>query len=61
MYVKIKDFCNIAIPSEDTKVLESNKYQKSDKTPFIIYADLQCFIENTDACKSNLKNHLQQK
>ena len=32
------------MPSEDTKVLEFNQYQKSDKAPFIIYADLQCVI-----------------
>ena len=29
------------MPSEDTKILEFNQYQKSDKVPFIIYADLQ--------------------
>ena len=31
--------------SEDTKILEFNQYQKSDKAPFIIYADLECYIE----------------
>ena len=35
-----KDFCNILIPSEDTKILEFNQYQKIDKVGFIIYADL---------------------
>ena len=39
--------------SEDTKILEFNQYQKSDKAPFIIYADLECIIENIDGCKSN--------
>ena len=29
---------------EDTKILESNQYKKSDKIPFIIYADLKCFL-----------------
>ena len=48
-----KDFCNIIMPSEDTKILEFNQYQKSDKTPFIIYADLQCIIEKIDGCKNN--------
>ena len=33
------------MPSEDTKILEFNQSQKSDKAPFIIYADLQCLIE----------------
>ena len=29
------------MPSEDTKILEFNQYQKSDKVRFIIYADLE--------------------
>ena len=33
------------MPSKDTKMLEFNQYQKSDKAPFIIYADLECIIE----------------
>ena len=36
------------MPSEDTKTLEFNQYRKSDKTPFIICADLKSLIENTD-------------
>ena len=51
-----KDFCNIIMPSEDTKILEFNQYQKSDKAPFIIYADLECIIEKIDGCKNNLEN-----
>ena len=41
------------MPSEDTKILESNQYKKSDKTPFIIYADLECIIEKINGCKNN--------
>ena len=44
------------MPSEDTKILEFNQYQKSDKAPFIIYADLECIIERTDKCKNNPQN-----
>ena len=33
-----------------------NKYQKSDKAPLIIYADLECIIEKTDGCRSNPVN-----
>ena len=40
-----KDLCNIILPSEDTKILEFNQYQISDKTPFIIYADFECLID----------------
>ena len=44
------------MPSEDTKILEFNQYQKSDKAPFIIYADLECLIEKIDGCKNNPEN-----
>ena len=40
-----KDLCNIILPSEDTKILEFNQYQISDKTPFIIYLDFECLID----------------
>ena len=45
----------VIMPSEDTKVLELYQYQKSDKVPFNIYADLQCIIEKIDGCKNNHK------
>ena len=41
------------MPSEDTEILEFNQYQKFDKAPFIIYADLQCIKENIDGYKNN--------
>ena len=44
------------MPSEDTKVLELNKYLKSDGPPFIIYADLECILEKLDGCKNNSQN-----
>ena len=48
-----KDFCNIVMPSEDTKILEFNQYQKSDKAPFIIYAGRECITEKIDEYKNN--------
>ena len=51
-----KEFCNIVMPSEDTKILEFNQNQKSDKAPFIIYTDLESLIEKTDGCKNNPEN-----
>ena len=39
--------------SEDTKTLEFNQYRKSDKTSFIVYADLKSLIEKIDGCKNN--------
>ena len=40
------------MPSEDTKILKFIQYQKSDKAPFVIYADLECLIEKIDGCKN---------
>ena len=54
-YVKIKIFYPV-IPSKDTKILELDQYQKSDKTSFIIYADPEFLIEKIDGCKNNLEN-----
>ena len=44
------------MPFEDTKVLEFNQYQKSDKAPFIIYKDLECLIKQIDGCENNHEN-----
>ena len=41
------------MPSKGTKILQFNQYPKSDKAPFIIYADLECIIEKIDGCKNN--------
>ena len=41
------------MPSEDSTKVEFNQYQKYDKAPFVIYADLECLIEKTDGCKNN--------
>ena len=44
------------MPCKDTKISEFNQYQKSDKVPFVIYANLECLIEETDGCKNNSEN-----
>ena len=41
---------------EDTKISKFNQCQNSDKAPFIIYADLECIIENIDGCKNKPEN-----
>ena len=41
------------MPSEDTMMLKSNQYKKSDKATYIIYADLACLLERNDGCKNN--------
>ena len=64
--VKIKIFV-ISLCLLKTKILEVNKYWKSDKAPFIIYADLECLIEKSDGFKyspeksftTNVSKHIQ--
>ena len=41
------------MPCEDTKILQFDPYQKSDKAPFIICADIGCIAEKIDGCKNN--------
>ena len=55
---EITDFCNGVMPSEDTEILGSNQYCKSDKTSFIIYVDLESLIEKSDGCKNNTEKSL---
>ena len=50
-----KDLCDVIMHSENTKILKF-QYQKSDKAPFVIYADLECIIEKTNGCENNLEN-----
>ena len=42
--------------SEDTKILEFNQYQKSDKAPFIIQAVFECMIGKIEGWKINPEN-----
>ena len=44
------------MPLEDSKIVEFDQYQKSDKAPFNIYADLECIMEKIDGCKNNPGN-----
>ena len=37
--------------SENTKISEFDQYQKSDKAPFTIQADLECKIDNSSTTK----------
>ena len=31
----VRDFCNVILPSENTKILEFNQYQKSNKASLL--------------------------
>ena len=49
------------MPSDSTKILEFNQYQKPDRAPFVTYAYLECLTEKIDGCKNNTENPPQQK
>ena len=51
-----KDFSNVIVCSDNTKILEFHQYQKSDKAPFIIQAVFECMIEKIGGCKNNPEN-----
>ena len=53
---KNKDFCGIVMPSEKDNILEFNQYMKSDKMPYIIYADIESLIRKIDGCANNPEN-----
>ena len=42
--------------SEKDNILESNKYIKSDKIPYIIYVDIESLIKKLDRCANNSEN-----
>ena len=58
--IKNTDFCDVVMPSEDTKILELNQYWKSDETPSINYRYLKSLIKKIEV-KMILKYHPQQK
>ena len=37
-------------------ILEFNQYMKSDKMPYIIYADMQSLLKKIDGCVNNPEN-----
>ena len=44
-YVKLKGFYGIVMTSEKNNILGFNQYTKSDKMPYIIYADIESLIK----------------
>ena len=49
------------MPFERTKILNFNQYWKYDEKSWVIYADLETFIEKIDGCKNNVEKSSQQK
>ena len=46
--------------SERDNILKCNQYLKSDKMPYIIYADLESFIKKINGCGKIWKSLQQQ-
>ena len=44
------------MPEEDKKILKYNHKDKSLKTPFTSYADLECLLERSNLVKTIPKN-----
>ena len=44
---------NVEMPNEDNKIIKYNQGEKSVKSPFIIYADLECLLEKISTCYNN--------
>ena len=47
------DYCHVEMPNEDNKIIKYNQGEKSIKSPFIIYADLECLLEKISTCYNN--------
>ena len=45
------DFCNLKLPNDDNKYISSTPGKNTLKTPFIIYADLECLLFKMDSCE----------
>ena len=45
------------MPNEDNKIIKYNQGEKSIKSPFIIFADLECLLEKISTCYNNLEKY----
>ena len=50
---KNNDYCYVEMPNEDNKILKYSHGKKSMKSPFIIYADLECLPEKLNLYHDN--------
>ena len=49
------DYLYVEMPEEYNKTLKYDEGEKSMKSPFIVYADLECLLEKTNTCHNNLE------
>ena len=50
-----RDYCHVEMPNEDNKIIKYNQEEKSIRSPFIIYADLECLLEKISTCYNNFE------
>ena len=43
------------MPNEENKIIKYNQGEKSIKSPFVIYADLECLLEKVSICYNDLE------
>ena len=51
-----KDFRGIVLLPQKENILRSNQQMRSDKTPLMIYVDLESLIKEIGNCKNNPEN-----
>ena len=47
------DYCSVEMPTKLNKILKYNHGEKSLKTPFVIYVDLECLLLKQQSCQNN--------
>ena len=47
------DYCSVEMPTKLNKTLKYNLGEKSLKTPFVIYVDLECLLLKQQSCQNN--------
>ena len=47
------DYCHVEMPNEDNKIIKYNQGEKSLRSLFIIYVDLECLLEKISTCYNN--------
>ena len=50
---KNHNYCYVQMPEEYNKTLKYHEGEKSMKSPFIVYADLECLLEKRNTCHNN--------
>ena len=49
------DYCHVEMPNEDNKIIKYNQGEKSIRSLFITYADLECLLEKISTCYNNFE------